>query len=232
MQTKGAYDITVGPLVDLWGFGAPAVGDRVPEPAAIQAALERVGRDKLRWEGGALHREADVRVDFSSVAKGYAVDRLTALLLEAGLQDTLVEIGGELRATGNRPEGGPWMLAVESPDMSQGRFVEAIAASDIAVATSGDYRNYFEIDGIRYSHLVDPRTGYPVEHQLVSVTVLHKECMFADAYATALIVLGVEAARELAAALDLAVLFVSRAEDGLEVQYSPAFERYVSSGPV
>lgn len=226
-QTSGAYDVTVGPLVDLWGFGAPSVGDRVPTPEEVSSALQRIGSDKLRLQNDILTRDADVRVDFSSIAKGFAVDRVSAILVDEGLSNTLAEIGGELRATGSRPEGGPWMLAVESPDPSQGRFIEAIAARNIAVATSGDYRNYFEVDGKRYSHLVDPRTGYPVEHQLVSVTVLHAQCMWADAYATALIVLGKDAALTLAKELNLAVLTVSRVGTELEVHYSPAFESYL-----
>ncbi|EAQ97893.1 Membrane-associated lipoprotein involved in thiamine biosynthesis [Congregibacter litoralis KT71] len=229
--TEGAYDVTVGPLVELWGFGTRSREGTPPSDAEIDEAMARVGSRKLSWDAGraTLGRPAGMRIDLSSIAKGYAVDELSALLAEQGIANSLVEIGGELRASGVRPEGSLWRLAVESPDPSKARFIEAIAVSDAAVATSGDYRNYFEYEGRRYSHLVDPRTGYPVAHDLVSVTVVHKNCMIADALATALIVLGQEAALALAEREGIAAHFVSRGDDGLEVHYTPAFESYRQS---
>ena len=226
--SDGAYDVTVGPLVELWGFGAGDFSGAPPEAAQIAAARRRVGSARLRWdrERRLLTRPRGMRVDLSSIAKGYAVDRLSALLRAEGLENTLTEIGGELRVSGERPEGGPWRLAVESPDPAAGRFVDALNLRDAAVATSGDYRNFFEVDGRRYSHLLDPRTGYPVAHELVSVTVVHRDCMTADALATALIVLGPEQARALADREGLAAQFVSRAADGLEVDYTASFAAY------
>jgi thiamine biosynthesis lipoprotein len=199
-MTGGAYDVTVGPLVELWGFGVSSFAGQLPAEDAIDEARGRVGTARLDWDAAnrRLQRPAGMRIDLSSIAKGYAVDRISDLLAERGLENTLVEIGGELRARGERPEGGPWRLAVESPDPAERRFVDALSVSDVAVATSGDYRNFFEVDGRRYSHLVDPRTGYPVAHDLVSVTVVDAQCMLADALATALIVLGLEEARVLA----------------------------------
>ena len=227
-MTAGAYDITVGPLVELWGFGARDFSGSVPSDEALEAALAAVGAARLAWdaETGVLEKPQGMRIDLSSIAKGYAVDRLSELLMARGITDSLVEIGGELRARGQRPEGGPWRLAVESPDPAQSRFVDALAISDAAVATSGDYRNYFEVDGRRYSHLVDPRTGFPVDHELVSVTVVHRDCMIADALATALIVMGLEAAQTLADAEGLAAHFVTRDGEGLAVHYTPEFEQY------
>lgn len=227
--TAGAYDVTVGPLVDLWGFGPGEFTDAVPSSAAIRGALARVGSGKLRWQPDSkqLSRPPGVRVDMSSIAKGYAVDRLTEILREQGIDSALVEIGGELRAIGGRPEGGAWRLAVESPEPSEGRFIEALNVENMAVATSGDYRNYFEVDGVRYSHLVDPRTGYPVTHELVSVTVVDANCMRADALATALIVLGLDDAMALAERLDLAAYFVSRSAEQLEVHYTSSFGVYL-----
>jgi thiamine biosynthesis lipoprotein len=224
----GAYDVTIGPLIELWGFGARDSGDVFPSDAAIRTAQASVGAAQLRWDPatGVLERPAGMRVDLSSIAKGYAVDRLSDLLFGQGVSNSLVEIGGELRARGSRPEGGPWRLAVESPDPARSRFVEALSISNASVATSGDYRNFFEHEGQRYSHLVDPRTGYPVAHELVSVTVIDEQCMFADAMATALIVLGFDAAWELAQTRGIAAHFVSRVGDGLEVHYTPAFEQY------
>ena len=226
--SDGAYDVTVGALVELWGFGARDGSGALPDEAQVAEARRRVGRERLRWdrERRLLTRPRGMRVDLSSIAKGYAVDRLSALLRAEGLNNTLAEIGGELRVTGERPEGGPWRLAVESPDPAEGRVVSALSLRDAAVATSGDYRNFFEVDGRRYSHLVDPRTGYPVAHELVSVTVVHRDCMTADALATALIVLGPEEARALADREGLAAQFVSRAADGLEVHYTASFAAY------
>ncbi|WP_439101674.1 FAD:protein FMN transferase [Congregibacter sp.] len=229
--TDGAYDITVGPLVELWGFGARTREPTPPSDSDIADAMARVGAERLFWkaDSATLSRPAGMRIDLSSIAKGYAVDQLSELLAEQGITNSLVEIGGELRASGVRPEGGLWRLAVESPDPSQARFIEAIAAGDAAVATSGDYRNYFEYQGQRYSHLVDPRSGYPVAHELVSVTVIDRQCMIADALATALLVLGLDSALELAEREGIAAHFVSRGDAGLEVHYTEAFDAYRQS---
>jgi len=226
--TDGAYDITVGPLIELWGFGSREFSGEVPAAERIADARSLVGSKQMRWNPAdrTLERPEGMRIDLSSIAKGYAVDRLSVLLADAGLRNTLVEIGGELRATGERPEGGPWRLAIESPDPSAGRFVDALALENGAVATSGDYRNFFEVEGRRYSHLVDPRTGYPVSHELVSVTVVHENCMTADALATALIVMGRGEAQALAEAEGLAAQFVSREGDGLEVHYTDEFAAF------
>ncbi|MEO1079069.1 MAG: FAD:protein FMN transferase [Pseudomonadota bacterium] len=226
--TGGAYDVTVGPLVELWGFGAAEFTGAVPGPDAIETARSLVGAQRLIWDANTrrLQRPAGIRIDLSSIAKGYAVDRLSALLAEQGIGSSLVEIGGELRARGERPEGGAWRLAVESPDPAESRFIDALSVVDASVATSGDYRNYFEVEGRRYSHLVDPRTGFPVDHELVSVTVVHKECMVADALATALIVMGLDDALALAEERDLAAHFVTRDGDGLAVHYTEAFRPY------
>lgn len=228
-RTGGAYDVTVGPLVDLWGFGAGEYRGEVPAAASIDAARAAVGQDRLSWDVASrrLVRPAGMRIDLSSIAKGYAVDRLSDLVAERGIDDALVEIGGELRARGERPEGGPWRLAVESPAPELARFVEALSLSDdVAVATSGDYRNYFEVDGRRYSHLVDPRTGYPVDHELVSVTVVAASCMEADGLATALIVLGLEEGLALARADGIAAHFVTRDGDDLAVHYTQQFDAH------
>ena len=225
----GAYDVTVGPLIELWGFGSGPGSDGVPSQAAITAALERVGSQQLDFDPQArrLARPAGVAIDLSSIAKGYAVDRLAELLQSAGVGDFLVEIGGELRAAGERPGGGAWRLAIEAPRPVSSRVIEAVAVGNAAVATSGDYRNYFEVDGTRYSHLVDPRTGYPVEHDLVSVTVVHPHCMTADAWATALLVMGRESALSVARAQGLAVYLVARDGEELAVEYTPQFADYL-----
>lgn len=228
--TDGAYDVTVGPLVELWGFGQSPRAQQVPEAESIAQARARTGAERLEWheETGELALGPEMSLDLSSIAKGYAVDRIAALVESMGVENFLVEIGGELRAAGERPEGGPWRLAVESPRPLDFRVLEALQIFDGAIATSGDYRNYFEVDGARYSHLVDPRTGYPVTHDLVSVTVVHKSCMAADAWATALIVLGRERARELADSLGLAVFLAANDGDELAVEWTEAFAEYLA----
>lgn len=230
--TGGAYDVTVGPLVELWGFGAGGGREVPPTDAEIAAARARVGAGRLEWDAATrrLRAPPGLRLDLSSIAKGYAVDRLVRVLGEAGVQRMLVEIGGELRAQGERPGGGPWRLAVESPRPAAQRFIGALAVEDAAVATSGDYRNYFEVDGERYSHLVDPRSGRPVSHDLVSVTVIHPQCMVADAWATALIVLGREEALRLAQQRQLAALLVARDGEELALDYTPQFAGYLQRG--
>ena len=228
--TGGAYDVTVGPLVELWGFGRTDTLDRVPPERAIEAARARVGAADLAWNPRSreLALAADMAIDLSSVAKGYAVDRLAAIVESAGVDSYLVEIGGELRAAGERPGGGPWRLAIESPSLASRGVLEALRIGSAAVATSGDYRNFFEVDGVRYSHLVDPRSGYPVTHDLVSVTVVAADCMSADAWATALIVLGSEAGMALAREQELAVYAVSRVGDEFAVEYTEAFVAYLA----
>lgn len=224
--TGGAYDVTVAPLVDLWGFGPRDFDGTLPTVDAIDEARKSVGFSRLGWRSKErlLELPAGMSVDMSSVAKGYAVDQLADLLMQAGIESMLVEIGGELRAHGERPEGGSWRIAVESPEPTEGRFVAALEVRDRAVATSGDYRNFFEVDGVRYSHLVDPRTGSPVTHELVSVTVVHTSCAVADAMATALIVMGLGDARALAEREGLAAYFVTTTMAGLQVHSTSHFE--------
>ncbi|MEP5765578.1 MAG: FAD:protein FMN transferase [Halieaceae bacterium] len=219
----GAYDVSVGPLVDLWGFG-PAMGDTVPSAEAIAAAMEIVGESQLEFDDQALalRKPVAMELDFSSIAKGYAVDVLAEWLLSRGVADFLVEVGGEIRVAGERPSGGPWRIAVEKPDHAGREMVAAVMLSDAAVATSGDYRNFFEVDGVRYSHTIDPRTGAPVRHELVSVTVIEASAAMADAWATALTVLGTEKAMTVAIEQGLAVYLISRSGDELVKSYSPA----------
>lgn len=227
----GAYDVTVGPLVDLWGFG-PERRQGLPEPEEIAAALAVTGQGKLEWTDGenGLLKRAPVRLDFSSLAKGYAVDRAAAALAALGIRDFLVEVGGEMRLSGYSPRGDKWRIAIERPAPDTRAMTAALRLTDIAVATSGDYRNFFEHEGRRYSHSIDPRTGWPVAHELVSVTVLHPSAMLADAWATALIVLGPERATEVAQQQGLAVYFIRRDGDGFVHSHSPAFGPYLETG--
>lgn len=209
-QSDGAFDITVKPLVDAWGFGAKG---RVPEPPAdLEAVMARIGYRKVEplRDGGLRKADPAVTVDLSAIAKGWAVDEVARLLRERGMENFMVEIGGEVVTGGETPRGA-WRIGIERPQLDNGRGVQSVVElRDIGMATSGDYRNYREYQGRRVSHTIDARTGQPIEHNLASVTVLHPECAMADAYATAINVLGPEEGMALAQRLDLPVLMLVR----------------------
>ena len=232
-QSGGAFDPTVGALVDLWGFGAAEVDASpdapLPDPGDIEIRRGQIGFAALEIDAnrGAVRFRAPRHIDLSALAKGRAVDVLAADLTELGCSDWLVDIGGELKVAGARPGGGPWRLGIEQP----GRLRPGSASLPVlrltqgSVATSGDYLNYRETDGQRYSHLIDPRTGYPIRHRLASVTVWHDSAMLADGWATALNVLGTDAGRALAERATLSVAGLVRRDDGFAVWSSSAFDR-------
>ncbi len=228
--SRGAFDVTVGPLVDLWGFGPDGPPATVPDDAALAALRVAVGYELLdidRARSTLRKRHAGLRVDLSAIAKGYAVDAVTSLLADAGRHDHLVEIGGELRASGTAEHGGPWRVAIERPVPGSAPH-RIIPLTNGAIATSGEYRNFYELDGVQVSHTIDPRTGRPVTHRLSSVSVLADRCAIADARATALEVLGPDDGYALAAAEGWAALFLLRDErDALIARSTPAFERRV-----
>jgi thiamine biosynthesis lipoprotein len=228
-ESAGAFDATVGPLVNLWGFGPPDPRDSegkttgVPDPARIAAVRARVGYDRLEVQDRPprLRKSAPLYVDLSAIAKGHGVDRVAHKLHAAGCSDLLVDIGGEVRAEGASPSRRAWRIGVEVPDpQSFGGIQRVIELQGMAAATSGDYRNFRDLEGKRYSHTIDPRTGYPITHNLASVTVLHSSAMWADGYATALNVLGPEEGFALAERLGLAALFVVRDDAGYEERYT------------
>jgi len=212
----GAFDITVGPLVDAWGFGPETTAGR-PSENRLAELMTATGWKKLGIdsEHGLLHKmHEDLRCDLSAIAKGYAVDRVASSLEGAGLQDYMVEIGGEVRTRGRNAARRVWRIGVERPDESGREVQVAVPLADAAMATSGDYRNFFERDDRRVSHTINPRTGRPVTHNLASVSVISQSCMTADALATALDVLGPEAGWALAEEVNLAALFIVRNADG------------------
>ena len=228
-QSQGAYDVTVGPLVDLWGFGPGGEVAQPPKDESIAAQLDLVGQDKLRvdGDGARVKKLAELSLDFSSIAKGFAVDQVASWLDEAGIENYLVEVGGEMRVAGLSGRGDAWRVGIEQPDGGSLTVARAIQLDNAAVATSGDYRNYFEVDGVRYSHSIDPRTGYPVAHELVSVTVVHPSSMIADGWATALVVLGATEAWKVAQAEGLAVYFIQRGGNGFQSSHTEAFSAYL-----
>ncbi|MDP1571074.1 MAG: FAD:protein FMN transferase [Vicinamibacterales bacterium] len=228
-MTGGALDVTVGPLLDAWGFGPAGPRDLAPTDAEVARLLEGTGLRHVVLDAEARtvrKLRPDIVCEFSSLAPGYAADRLAALLVERGATDFLVDVGGEFRVRGFNDAGTPWQIAVERPT-EQGRFIERmIPITDGAIATSGDYRNYHEVEGVRVAHILDPRTGRPIRHRLASVTVVDALGVRADGLSTALMVLGPDEGYALAESLDLAALFIVRAEggDGFESRGTPRFE--------
>jgi len=223
-RSDGAFDPTAGALVDAWGFGPPARRG-VPGADALAQARERAGWRRLSiapGRGVAL-QPGGLALDLSAIAKGFGVDLVARRLAALGIESHLVEIGGELRGSGVKPDGQPWWVALEEPGTAATSTL--VALHGLAVATSGDYRRWFEHDGTRYSHTIDPRDGLPIRHGLASVTVIHAECMQADAWSTALGVLGLDAGLALADRLDLAARFVQRTGGGFEERTSAAFDR-------
>jgi thiamine biosynthesis lipoprotein len=210
----GAFDPAIGAMVEAWGFG-PA-GRRSSPPAAGQ------GWRAISLDGDCVRRDAPVTLDLSGIAKGFAVDAVADRLLALGLQNFLIEIGGELRGEGVKPDGQPWWVDVEVPPGLSAP-VTRIALCGLAIATSGDYRRWFEEDGIRYAHSLDPRTGIPVANGVASVTVFHPSTMYADAWATALLVLGPQEGLSLAARNGLAAMMITRGLSGAKEWMSPAF---------
>lgn len=228
--TSGAFDVTIGPVVNLWGFGPEARPEQVPSPEALDQVLAATGFEKLelRADPPAVRATPAQYVDLSAIAKGYGVDVVARFLEGEGIQAYLVEIGGEVRVNGRKPDGSAWRLAIEQP-VSEGRQVNRVVALESrAMATSGDYRNYYESEGRRYSHTIDPETGEPITHNLASVTVLADDCMTADALATGFNVMGYERANELAVRENIPAYFIVRTEDGFETHQTPAFSSFVT----
>lgn len=222
-QSGGILDITVGPLVELWGFGAQGRIAHAPDDAQQEAVRAYVGIDKIALDGLALRKlEPRVAIDLSTIAKGYGVDRLAEILLLHGYQSFMVDIGGDMRVGAAKPSG-LWKIAIEKPVTNERSVQRILAIENMALATSGDYRNYFEEEGVRYSHLIDPRTGEPIQHKTVSSTVLHPDAMAADGYATTLNVLPADEALAFANQHQLAVLLIIKTDQGFEERYSEAF---------
>ena len=227
-STQGAFDVTIGPLVNLWGFG-PEQDFTVPGEQQVNTARRLVGYDKLHLDAAApalKKAHGGMYIDLSAIAKGYAVDEIAGYLDRLQLDNYLVEIGGEIRARGVNDKNKPWQIGIENPVAGARSVRKIIRLENTAMATSGDYRNYFEKDGSSYSHTIDPRTGRPVTHGLASVTVLHPSTMLADAWATGLLVLGPEQGFELAQKNGLAAYFIVHTDTGVQEESTPGFQRH------
>src|SRR5215218_1626348 len=229
--TGGALDVTIGPLVDAWGFGPGGPRNTVPTNDVIERLREAMGPGRVELNATAVtvrKTRPDVQCDLSSVVPGYAADRLSRKLTDRGFTDFLVDTGGEVLARGRNQAGAPWQVAVERPELHGETIQRLVPISDLAITTAGDYRKYREVEGQRVAHILDPRSGRPLTHRLASVTVIDPLAVRADAFDTALMVLGTDEGLALATKLNLAALFIERTTDGFSERATPRFEEMTS----
>lgn len=212
MASQGRFDTTIGPLIELWGFGANGSFEKMPEPDAVARALEVSGHgNSLSMTGDSIvKRKETAQIYLSGIGKGYGADHIGEALAQMGVADFMVEIGGDLYAAGRNPDGAPWQIGIETPNPADRSVIDVVGLSGSGLATSGDYRNYHEIDGRRFSHLIDPTTGYPVTHTTASATVLADTAALADSWSTAMLILGREQGLEIASEHGVAVQFIER----------------------
>lgn len=230
--TGGALDVTIGPLVDAWGFGPGGPRNRLPTDQEIARLREAIGPGRIELNPAALtvrKTRPDVRCDLSSVVPGDAADRLWTELSNRGFTDFLVDVGGEVRTRGRNETGAPWQIAIERPEPQGDAIQRLVSISNLAITTAGDYRKYREVDGQRVAHILDPRTGRPLTHRLASVTVIDALAVRADAFDTALMVLGPDEGMALATKLNLAALFIERTGEGFSERATPRFEEITST---
>jgi len=225
-RSDGAFDPTVGPLVALWGFGAHARARRVPDAALLAATRARCGWQRLQWQHGSLLQPGALELDLSAIAKGFAVDLVTRWLRAGQISAALVEVGGELHGYGRKPDAQPWRVLVEAGPEEEAALAHpprVLALDDLAVATSGDRFHQFIQDGTHYSHTLDPRVGMPVSRSAAAVTVVARDALHADGWATALTVMGIESGLAFANAHGLAARFITRTAHGIDEHLSTAF---------
>lgn len=233
-RSNTSFDITIGPLVNLWGFGPSEGLDVIPSKKAIQEQLSAVGaaaislrQNDIKGVGNKFEIKLAAKryIDLSAIAKGYAVDVVGEYLANQGINNFLVEVGGEILARGKKAGKQPWRIAIEAPKDNVRTAQIVIPLSDMGIATSGDYRNFFKQDGHRFSHTIDNRTGYPVDHNLASVTVIHESVAMADAWATALTVLGADEGLKVAEQQGLLAFFIQRVDNGYKQTMSSHFKQ-------
>jgi len=231
--TNGAFDITAGPMVNAWGFG-PEKKKKMSQEK-VDSLIAITGYNKIRLVDGAIiKQDPDMKLDMSAISKGYTSDLIAGFLIEKGCKNYMVEIGGEVVARGKNEKGKTWTIGISKPDedlmISNSELQAKIMLPDHALATSGNYRNFYEEDGKKYAHTIDPKTGYPVQHSLLSSTVLANDCMTADAFATAFMVLGLESGIEIARSIpEIEVFFIYADEKGNnQIYMSEGFEKYIA----
>jgi thiamine biosynthesis lipoprotein len=229
-KSTNTLDVTMGPLIDLWGFGPDKKPTNRPSDTELTKMVEKIGVDKLILNEQGLSKTVDgLELSFSATAKGYGIDKVAQLLESQSITNYMVEIGGELRISGEKPNNQDWKIAIEQPDAKPGerKVHRVLSPGTNGIATSGDYRIFYEMDGEIYTHLIDPVTGMPIKHDLVSVTVLHPSAMTADGLATALTVMGMDKAQAYAEQHDLPVYLIAKSQEGLITYSSPAFKPYL-----
>lgn len=229
-QSAGAFDITTGPLISRWGFSAEEYQQKVPRKEEVARLMNLVGTDKLTYNANEQcirKKIPQITINLSAIAKGYAVDQLAKIIESHDIENYLVDIGGEVKSKGLNPKRKTWTVAVENPKSLGKKGAIVIALKDTSIATSGDYRNYFEVMGKRFSHTINPQTGYPINHQLTSVSVIHPSNMYADAYATAITVLGGQKGAEFAKEYGLAIYTIERDGQSQAVKVSDEFKKYI-----
>lgn len=226
----GAFDVTIAPLVDLWGFGPVDTRDQVPSDAALADVQQRVGFENLlvRENPPAIKKTQDLQLDLSAIAKGFAADYVGRKLEAIGLSNYLVEIGGDLVVNGHNQHGEPWRIGVEKPSFGREGVQQAVVVTDGGIATSGDYRNFFQQDGQIYSHILDPRLGRPVKKNLISVTVIAGSGARADGLATAFTVMGAEETLALAEEESIPVYLIVRVDEQMVTRHSSALKPHMN----
>jgi len=230
--SDGKLDVTVGPLVNLWGFGPQMKPDRLPSPQALATAKAMVGIEYLAVVDNTLIKSnPKLYIDLSTIAKGFGVDKIARYLEGEGVNNYLVEIGGEVRSNGKPNPIRDWVIAIEKPISEHRAIQQAISPKDNGLATSGDYRQYFEENGRRFSHIIDPDTAMPIDHKLVSVTVIHPSSMTADGLSTAIMLMGPDDGLEFAQAQTLAAFLIIKTDKGFEAVYTDAFKPYLVVTP-
>ena len=223
--TSGAFDVAVKPLVELWGFGARGSLDSIPTDKEIDSLLKYIDIDNITINKNYLHKTGDVNVDFSAIAKGYAVDEISSYLTEVDIPNHMVEIGGELKVSGFNRDGDSWHIGIQNPNENDISPFINIFLTDKGMATSGNYRNYYTVNGKRYAHIISPITGKPIENNILSVTVISDDCLDADALATALMVMNIDQGLKLIENLeDTEALYTL---DNNKILYSSGFKSFI-----
>ena len=228
--TDGFFDVSVGPLVDLWGFGAKSRIGKFKKPGseALASASKLVSSNFFDIQGNRLRKISDVNVDLSAIAKGYAVDQVAIVLRSNTVSNFLVEVGGEISVQGHNSQGKRWSLGIELPDSLGRKAHSVVTLTNRSLATSGDYRNYYLDDGIKYSHTINPKTYVPVRHNLASVSVISDTCMEADALATGLMAMGEELGYQFAVKHNLVAYFIYRTKSGYEAKSTGGFDKLLN----
>jgi len=223
--TNGSFEVTIKPLIDLWGFEKPDYRNNIPDSSSIKRALTNIGINNIKIRDGYIYKMNEVSLDFSALAKGYAVDKIATFLKDNLIYNFMVEIGGELSLSGYNSEDKKWSIGVQNPSLNNISSTLNLLLTNKAIATSGNYRNFFTHDGKSYSHIISPTTGYPIDKNILSVTVISDQCIDADALATSLIVMNIEDGIDLIDKIKgTEVFYITKENENL---YSKGFKTFV-----